>query len=206
MMSLFRRWFGGSDAAASFQVEVAIALPIAEPSERTAATPYEVAESIAFSRNEAPLTRNLIRRFGGKGFLFNLRMWEARTRSGTACCYVPPDNYYRSRFEILAQTGVALRGGDVPLEMRVQALPLPAIRKAAKELGAGPIRDKKGGASLVAACPGAETWLAARYALDGFFVLHPEPWSYQDAEAQWRTYENEASEILAQRRNENGDE
>lgn len=190
MPSLFSRWFGKSDTPArSFRVEV--------PSECDARTPYEVAESIAYRRNEPPLTRDLICRFGGKGFMFNLRMWEARTRGGMACCYVPPDDHYRSRFELLALTGVALHGSDVPLEMRVQALPLPAIREAAKDLGAGKIRDKNVGASLVAACNGAEAWLAARYALDSFFVLRPEPWSYQDAETLWRTYEQQARDVLA---------
>ena len=189
MTSLFSRWFGKSDTPPrSFRVEV--------PSEYDARTPYEVAESIAYRRNEPPLTRDLIRRFGGKGFLFNLRMWEARTRGGPACCYVPPDDHYRKRLELLAVTGVALRGSDVPLEMRVQSLPLPAIREAAKDLGAGTIRDKKGGARLVAACGGAEAWLAARYPLDSFFVLRPEPWSHQDAEALWRTYEEEARDVL----------
>jgi hypothetical protein len=185
MASLFSRLFGKSDTPGrSFQVDV--------PSESDARTPYEVAESIAYQRNKPPLTRDVIRRFGGKGFLFNLRMWEARTRGGMACCLVPADDHYRKRFELLALTGVALRGSAIPLEMRLQALPLPAIREAAKDLGAGTIRDKKGGARAVAACEGAEAWLAARYALESFFVLVPEPWSYQDVEALWRTYEQEA--------------
>ncbi len=195
MTSLFRKLFAKlGPSAAVVQVEV--------PSENGAETLYDIAENIAYRRDQPPLTRDLIRRFGGKGFLFNVRMWEARTRSGPTCCYVSPDDHYRKRFEKLALTGVALRGGDVPLEMRVQALPLPTIRKAAKELGAGPFRDKKAGARLVAACDGAGTWLVARYALDGFFLLRPEQWSYQELEALWRVYEHEAREALARRRPE----
>ncbi len=185
MLSLFRRLLGKSSAA-RVQVEL--------PSEYGAETLYDLAEGIAYGRDQPPLTRDLIRRFGGKGFLFNLRMWEAATRRGPMCGYVAADNYYRKRYETLTLTGVALRGSDVPLEMRFQALPMATLRDAAKELGAETFRDKKTGARLVAACGGAEAWLAARYALDGFFLLRPEPWSYLELEKLWHTYEEEAHE------------
>lgn len=104
------------------------------------------AESIAYRGNQPPLTRELMSRFGGKGFLFNLRMWEARIRDGASCWNVPPEDHYRKRFEMLAGTGVALRGKDVPVEMRFEALPMAAVREAAKELGTGKFRTREAGA------------------------------------------------------------
>lgn len=144
-----------------------------------------LAEDIARDRDEAPLTRDLIRRFGGPGFIFNVRMWEGVTRNGAACCYVPADNYYRKRYEVLAQTGVAARGAATALEMRFSGIPMPALREAAKVLGAGPLRDKAAGARQVSGSPDAESWFLSRYTLDDFFLLTPEPWSYQELEALW---------------------
>jgi hypothetical protein len=162
------------------------------------ASAHTVAEDIAFDRNEPPLTRDLMLRFGGRGFIFTLRMWEAATRDGPACRFVPPGDHYRQRFEALAATGVALRGAAVPLEMRFRALPMADLRAAAKELGAGTIRNKGAGATAVAACPGAEAWLAARYPLQEFFLLVPEAWSYKRVEELWHVYSHEAREALAQ--------
>lgn len=159
----------------------------------------ELAESIAARKNTPPLTHDLIRRFGGRGFIFNVRMWEGVTRDGPVCCYVPAEDYYRDRFERLAATGVAIRGDAIPLDVRFTALALPVLRQVATERGAGKLRDKKTGARLVAACAGAEAWLTARYALDGFFLLRPEPWSYQELEKLWHDCTHEARDKLARR-------
>jgi len=92
-------------------------------------TLLDLAEAIACRRNEPPLTQELIRRFGGRGFIFNVRMWEAITRNGPVCLYAPGDLDRRGRLETLAGTGIAVRGRDIPLEMRLLALPLPVLRQ-----------------------------------------------------------------------------
>lgn len=159
----------------------------------------DLAESIAARKNTPPLTRDLIRRFGGRGFIFNVRMWEAAVRDGPACRYVPADDYYRIRFETLAVTGVATRGGDVPLDMRFSALTLPVLRQAARDLGAAKLRDKNTGTTVLAAFMGAEAWLAERYSLDAFFLFRPEPWSHQELEELWHECTHEARDELARR-------
>lgn len=45
----------------------------------------DLAEKIAHDRNAPPLTREAIARFGGRGFIFNLRMWEGAVRDGPPC-------------------------------------------------------------------------------------------------------------------------
>ena len=177
-------------------------LPPVEDGKETA---YSAAEDIAFERNEAPLTRDVILRFGGRGFLFNLRMWEAATRSGPACRVVPPDDHYRKRMETLAQTGVATRGQSVPLEMRLLALPMATLRQGAKELGAGGLRDRTSGAALLAKCAGAEAWVAGRLNVEDLFLLRPEPFADRDMETLWRTYEQEALDTLTRAEPEDGD-
>lgn len=161
------------------------------------ATANDRAEDIAFDNNEPPLTRDLILRFGGRGFIFNVRMWEAATRNGPACRYVPPSDHYRERFETLSATGVALRGSAVSIEMRLRALPVTALRLAAKDLGVGSFRNKDSGAALIAASAGAEAWLASRFNLDSFFLLQPEPWSYATLESLWHACTHGARDELA---------
>ncbi len=152
-----------------------------------------LAESIAYERNTPPLTRELMDRFGGKGgFIFNLRMWGATTRNGPCCGYVPPDDYYRWRFDVLAKTGVAIRGADVPVEERLRGLPLKELREAAAELGVGKVRARAQAAQLLASRTGVEAWLAARYKIEDFFLLRPEEWSYMELERVWHACEKEA--------------
>jgi hypothetical protein len=159
----------------------------------------DLAEHIAHRRNTPPLTRDLMRRFGGRAFIFNVRMWVGPAQDGPTCLHVPVDLDPRGRFETLAGTGVLLRGSAIPLDLRFTSLPLPKLREAAKELGAGKLRDKKSGARSVADRPGAEEWLASRYAQDRFFLFRPEPWSYKDLEELWHAYTHEAREELARR-------
>lgn len=167
---------------------------------------YARAERLAYRRDLPPLNSRLIDRFGGRGFLFNLRMWEARTRGGSSCSYVPANDYYRRRFEILASTGVAVGGKAVPLIWKYQALPMAAVREAARTLGAGKFRSKEEGARIVVGCQGAEDWLESRYDLNSFFLLQPEDWSYQGVEAQWRGYEEEVEAAACRSESADGDD
>jgi len=56
-------------------------------------------------------------------------MWEAAVRAGPCCRYVPPDDYYRKRFEVLAGTGLAVRGPTIPEGQVTRLLLIPPLHQ-----------------------------------------------------------------------------
>lgn len=217
-MGFFSRLFGRPDnSPAEAQVTLKVTIdreekalkdPVAQQEQKAQQHPdpaqdpkaqqelYIVTERIAYSQNQPPLTRELMDRFGGHGFLFNLRMWEARIGNGPVVCFVTKDDHYRRRFDVLERTGVALHGKNVPLELRFRGLPMATIREAANQLRAGKFRTKDEGARVVAAASGAEEWWAARYRLEDVFLLQPEEWSPREVETLWATYRRQAKEMI----------
>lgn len=145
-----------------------------------------LAALLAYEADMEPLTRDMIKLFGGPEFRFNFSMWESRIRNGEVCMIVPEDNHYRHRFDILAATGAVQQGEDVSDERCYGALTVKEIRAAIKELGSEEkFQAKKDGARIVARLDGASEWLNKHYNRDDFFFLHQLD---LDVAAVWKAY------------------
>lgn len=120
---------------------------------------------------EAILRRN----FGGdKECLFNFRMYEARIRKGEQYCYIPPEDYYRPRFNALKAGGIATTSTAFYPEA-LGVLTFPQLRAVGKAAGLNKLgRDKATSCKMLVTLPHSvleEAWKASGVALHDIFVL-----------------------------------
>jgi len=82
--------------------------------------------------------------FGGDiECLFNFRMYMARADQGPATLLVPPDDYYRHRFDVLAMTGAVQHGEAVSMGERLGCLTMDQMRKMADAMGVKRAQSKR---------------------------------------------------------------
>ena len=92
--------------------------------------------------------------FGGDNECrFNLSMFASRVKNGRACIFAPLDDYYRPRYETLADTGVMPAGADIAPHDRLMALSMAQLRQLAKALNLPGRRSKDEILDLFKECP-----------------------------------------------------
>ncbi len=123
--------------------------------------------------------RQLRKLFGGdRQCLYNFSMYEARIRRGETLCVVPADDYYRQRFDVLANNGVAIKFLKFNPEL-LRALSLPQMREVGRAAGLKSLCvDRAGSLKMLLELPEemlAYTWTAAGVELNSIFqLLKPE--------------------------------
>lgn len=106
--------------------------------------------------------------------VFNYYMYESRLRKGQTYCVVPKDDYYRRRFDALAQCGAALKFKSFEPEL-LNALSMSQLRDVGRATGLKSLRvGKAGSLKMLLELPEetlAQAWPAAGVELDSIFQL-----------------------------------
>lgn len=193
-------WLSGGEKTAKPKMKMKSEYMLAKEEDE-----YGMAERIAWGKNEPPITRDLIMAFGGRGFLFNFRMWSSRVGKNP-CEHVPQDDYYRKRFEALVESGMAEQGPSISLEERLQGLRIKDMRQFAKDIGvAEKFKSKFQGAAIIAKHPDANEVFSAEYPPSDFFKLKAWPGYEQERfDDAWAAYEKQAVKAIREKRDAYG--
>lgn len=106
--------------------------------------------------------------------VFNYYMYDSRLRKGQTYCVVPKDDYYRRRFDALAQCGASLKFKSFEPEL-LNALSMSQLRDVGRATGLKSLRVGKAGSLKMLLELSEETlaqaWPAAGVELDSIFQL-----------------------------------
>lgn len=113
--------------------------------------------------------------FGGdEECLYNFRMYAARLGRNGNICFVPPDDHYRPRFEVLEQRGVARKFTSFNREL-LPLLSMDQLRSLGKAAGLSKLKSsKKASCDLLAELPEevlTAAWTTIKIDFENFFKL-----------------------------------
>ncbi|MCL1985470.1 MAG: hypothetical protein FWG59_03380 [Betaproteobacteria bacterium] len=128
-----------------------------------------------FSKAEEKEYREL---FGGDNECrFNLTMFLSRVKSGPTCIHATQDDYYRPRYETLADTGAVLSGKNIPPSRWLTALSMQEMRALAAVMHLPKSRSKQQliDAAIAAGDAAIEAaWQSTGMDIDDLFLFDAE--------------------------------
>jgi hypothetical protein len=130
------------------------------------------------------ITRELMARFGGHAFPIFFKLYRHYAHEETL--HIPPFNEDRKEFETLANSGIAAKGRQIPLEQRLLVLKMGELRQMAKDLNLTQKFSRKADAvQILAKVPGAAVLLSMQYVIDDLFMLKPLDVDPKAIEEEW---------------------
>ncbi len=118
------------------------------------------------------IDRAFMAQSGGHAFLPHFTQY-ARHESGVTL-HVPPFDANRKIFETLAESGVASRGRQIPLQQRLSVLKMQELRQMGKDLKLPQKFTRKADAiEALSQIPGSAVLLSMQYVIDDLFLLNP---------------------------------
>ena len=123
-------------------------------------------------RHQRCIDRAFMARFGGHAFLPHFALYDSHDSGVTL--HVPPFDTNRKLFGALAESGVASRGRQIPLQQRLSVLKMQELRQMGKDLKLPQKFTRKVDAiEALSQIPGSAVLLSMQYVIDDLFLLNP---------------------------------
>lgn len=146
---------------------------------------HEYEESMTFDPNSQRLvTRDLMAQFGGHSFDKCFKYFCAHDKSVTMS--IPSLNPDRQIIETLVESGVANKGRQIPLPIRLTVLKMNQLRQMCKDLNhETKFTRKQDATEALAKIPGSAVLLSMQYVVDDLFALNPIDNETSDIKREW---------------------
>lgn len=125
-------------------------------------------------------------KFGGLLFMENFIMYDHLCREEPAIFHIPESSELKHLYDTFVTNGVASRGRDIGLELRLHILSLEQLKTIAKEAKINkPIQTKLEGIQALKDVPSAAVLLATIYPTNELYLLHSEERDVKAVEQEW---------------------
>lgn len=130
------------------------------------------------------INRDFMARFGGHEFYRHFARYTAH-KKGTIL-QIPATSEVRPSFDVLAISGLALKGRDIEMGLRLRMLTLSQLNRMADDLNLDRhFRTKTQAVQTLAEMPGSRALFAMQYVLDDLFCLQDIEESPLDIQREW---------------------
>lgn len=120
------------------------------------------------------LNSQLVQNFGDTHFIENFESYRQLLRERIYTLYIPKKNSRRPLLDLLANSGVVLKGRRIELKDRLGILSLEQLNDMAKELKINKVfQSHKNAVEILSQVPGSAILLAMLYSIDDLFYLDP---------------------------------